>query len=69
MVWLLDFVLREDEDGYFKNFFEVNGKDMLEVDRFIYILVIIRLSLGKKWKVNIKIMDLSFNIILMDFDV
>lgn len=69
MVWLLDFVLREDEDGYFKIYFEVNGKDMLEVDRFIYILVIIRLSLGKKWKVNIKIMDLSFNIILMDFDV
>lgn len=69
MVWLLDFVLREDEDGYFKIYFEVNGKDMLEVDRFIYILVIIRLSLGKKWKVNIKIMDLKFNIILMDFDV
>lgn len=69
MVWLLDFFLREDEDGYFKIYFEVNGKDMLEVDRFIYILVIIRLSLGKKWKVNIKIMDLSFNIILMDFDV
>lgn len=69
MVWLLDFVLREDEDGYFKIYFEVNGKDMLEVDRFIYILVIIRLSLGKKWKVIIKIMDLSFNIILMDFDV
>lgn len=69
MVWLLDFVLREDEDGYFKIYFEVNGKDTLEVDRFIYILVIIRLSLGKKWKVNIKIMDLSFNIILTDFDV
>lgn len=69
MVWLLDFVLREDEDGYFKIYFEVNGKDMLEVDRFIYILVIIRLSLGKKRKVNIKITDLSFNIILMDFDV
>lgn len=57
MVWLLDFVLREDEDGYFKIYFEVNGKDMLEVDRFIYILGIIRLSLGKKFKVIIKIMD------------
>lgn len=57
MVYLLDFVLREDEDGYFKIYFEVNGKDMLEVDRFIYILVIIRLSLGKKFKVIIKIMD------------
>lgn len=64
MAWLPDPVLREDEDGPFKIYSEVNGKDTTEADRPTYTSATTRLSLGKKRKVTTKTTDPSFNIIL-----
>lgn len=52
MAWLPDPVLREDEDGPFKIYSEVNGEDTTEADRPTYTSATTRLSLGKKRKVT-----------------
>lgn len=69
MAWLPDPVLREDEDGHFKIYSEVNGKDTSEADRPTYTSATTRLSLGKKRKATTKTTDPSFNIISTDPDV
>lgn len=69
MAWLPDPVLREDEDGPFKIYSEVNGEDTTEADRPTYTSATTRLSLGKKRKVTTKTTDPSFNIISSDPDV
>lgn len=69
MAWLPDPVLREDEDGAFKIYSEVNGKDTTEADRPTYTSATTRLSLGKKRKFTTKTTDPSFNIISSDPDV
>lgn len=69
MAWLPDPVLREDEDGHFKIYSEVNGKDTSEADRPTYTSGTTRLSLGKKLKATTKTTDQSFNIKSTDPDV
>jgi hypothetical protein len=70
MSWLPDPVFKEDEDGHYKSYSEVNGQDTTEADRPTYTPATTNPKLGKKRKAPAKTSEpVNFNIISSDPDV